>query len=285
MMRDSGLLFGFGLASGAAVAIGAVVCVLAAAPTSAWMLTVGGWVAGAAIAWGLARTAHSPALLNAMVVVGLVACALPLILGPELDGVRRWLQLGPMTLNAALLTAPAMIVALGLSGGWRWAAAPAVAILLALQPDASQATAFACAVGVAGLLSPLRRDVAMALWATTGVAAALAWIRPDPLLPVAHVEQIIPLAWSVLPPLAVAAVASSLAVVASLALFATRHRPTRIAAAAVATWTAVSMAAPVVGAFPQPLVGAGAAPVLGLWIAVGLLAGRLRAQTLEPGEV
>lgn len=54
--------------------------------------------------------------------------------------------------------------------------------LLYLQPDASQSTAFALAIG-------LQQPLTLAI-------AALAWTRPDPLLPVPEVEGIIALAHS-----------------------------------------------------------------------------------------
>lgn len=56
----------------------------------------------------------------------------------------------------------------------------------------------------------------------------------------------------------------------------------RAAVAALLAWTLATLIAPALGAFPQPLVGVGASPILGLWLAVGLVAGASRRAVLEP---
>jgi len=64
-------------------------------------------------------------------------------LAPAQEGVHRWIDLGPLHVNVAALSLPAAIVALAFCGIWSrigGAFAAAIAVLLVLQPDASQAT-------------------------------------------------------------------------------------------------------------------------------------------------
>ena len=73
-----------------------------------------------------------------------------------------------------------------------------VGVLLVLQPDASQATAFGAGVSVILLRRPAPPTARAACIAVVLALIAAAWLRPDPLGPVAEVEGIIGLAarWS-----------------------------------------------------------------------------------------
>lgn len=51
-----------------------------------------------------------------------VAMALSLAIGPEVDGVHRWIAAGPLRLHAAALFGPAMLVALVRRADWHGAA-------------------------------------------------------------------------------------------------------------------------------------------------------------------
>ena len=124
---------------------------------------------------------------------------------PGVEGVRRWVSLGPLQLHAAFVALPVLIIVLGgirrrdvfRSATWFLPCALAIAAgVLVLQPDASQATAFAVAVTVVLFQRPpaYRSD-----WVAAGIVigcAMLAWSRPDPLDAVPHVEGIVRLAAS-----------------------------------------------------------------------------------------
>lgn len=284
MDRRDRTLLAAGLASFVAVALGALVCGLAGVPAVIWAINPVAWLVGAGLARGLSRRAPSAGTLQVIGATVLCACTLPLVAGPDLDGVRRWLSAGPLTVNMALLTLPIGIVAAGLLPTvWKWVVLPAVGMILVIQPDASQAAALACATVVLAVLGPGPRGVRFGAGVAAVLAAGLAMSRPDPTAPVPHVEQILSLAWTITPALAVAAAIAS--VTAALApwwsLRAEGHL--RAAVAALLAWTLATLIAPALGAFPQPLVGVGASPILGLWLAVGLLAGASRRGTLERG--
>lgn len=189
---------------------------------------------------------------------------------PGIDGVHRWLSLGPVTITIASIGVPVAIVLLGraqLPLPVRLAAMAAIWAILVAQPDASQATAFAAGSAIM-LARPGWRSltVLLALAATVGIA----WARPDPLAPVPEVEGIFTLAWTVSPLLALVA-ALSLAAAAALPAIATRHGTDKRTGLALFACLAIACLAPALGAFPVPVVGYGMGFPIGFLLAFGLL--------------
>jgi hypothetical protein len=180
-----------------------------------------------------------------------VALTAATLLAPGLEGVHRWL--GPLQMSP--LAAPWVLSALTQG---RPSAVPLALVLQAVhvaQPDAGQATAF----GIAAMVAAARRRVALPLAAM----AALAWMRPDPLAPVPHVELILGLAW------AVVGVGAPLALALLVAAPLGRLDRTGVA---MALYLGAAVAVTGIGAFPVPVLGFGAAHVVGAWTALGLIA-------------
>lgn len=261
-------LAGFALLSLLAVAIGCAVAAANGVPAGLWARNVGAWVVGAAVAWLIGRRTTRLSWFLLAAPVGIAAT----LAHPGLQGVHRWVAIGPLRLNAAAILVPAAAVALAvLAGrGWSWLAAAVTLALLVMQPDASQATAFGAAMLVilASLRAPVMARAGGAAAVVLGVAAA--WLRPDPLAPVPEVEGIIGLAAGAAP-VAVA----SLAVTALIPLLMAGR--TRAPALALAACLAATALAPALGAFPVPLVGMGVSPILGFWLGAGALAAANRA--------
>ena len=275
---STGLLLLFGGLSLAAVAIGALVCAQSGAPPGLWARNLATWLVGALAAAGLAA-GIGPRVLP------FVLWAAPLALGATFlgaghDGVHRWIQAGPLNINVAQLVLPTAVVALAvLSNTARSAWLPALACLgiLAWQPDASQATAFALAVVLVAVGCAATRPVKVAVALVSAALAAVAWLRPDPLQPVPEVEDVIELAAAQSPVLAVLAVAVLAALALAPAFGARRSSPDLLTAGAALTGLfALWAATPFLGHFPVPWVGLGPSAVLGAWLGVGLLAALMR---------
>ncbi|MBL8771289.1 MAG: hypothetical protein JNK30_07885 [Phenylobacterium sp.] len=262
----------FGAASLTAVALGAHVAAHSGVGAQRWGLNLAAWILGATAAAGVARLA-GPRAERVFVAAALLAVALTFA-AEGLQGVHRWLQVGPVRVNAAELLMPAAVVALAamdLRRPWPWVAAAAALLLLIAQPDASQATAVAVALVAAAAASPLRPVHRVAVAGLCAAAAAMAWIRPDPLAPVPEVEEIFRLAGEV-SPMAAAVAAVSLATASAAPLMLSRRsRAPAPPALALGGYFLVSAVSPLLGAFPTPLVGIGVSPVLGFWLAAGLL--------------
>jgi len=278
---DLRVLCFFALASAAAVALGSTGLALSGVSFGSWVRTPLAYCAGLMFGIGLMAVGRRRGMAMGAVVLTIVALAATL-LSPDQSGVRRWIDFGGLHLNVAALLLPLAIVALvdmALAGPILLALIAAIAALLAAQPDASQATAFAVA-GV--ILLARRRELSpgMRLIAMIGLAAfaVLAWSRPDPLQPVPDVEGI----FAVL-----AGESLLLASAAALALAASSLMPLRSRArgdergiafgAPLAGYFVTVALMPFLGAFPVPLVGLGMSFPIGYWLGMAFLCARAPA--------
>lgn len=273
----------FGLASLAAVGLGAAVCALSGVSAASWGRNLAAWLVGAVIAAALAaagRRIVSPGA--ALAVAGLAVAGLAAsFFNPAQEGVHRWIDAGPLHVNIAMVVLPSLSVVLAAAEDrWVvWGAAVAALILLVAQPDASQTTTLAAVLILVAAFRAPSRGVKAALILFAGVAAAAAWMRPDPLQPVAEVEEIVGLAFQVSPLIGGLALIL-LAVFAAVPAALTRpDARLKLAGAALSLCLAAWAVTPLFGAFPVPLVGVGMSPILGAWLGVGLLAATARART------
>ena len=225
------------------------------------------WLVSAAIAILLARRGW---LIGAATLVALVVIAFSFI-GPEQEGVHRWLGAGPIQLNAAALVLPLAIAAF-MRERW-WIAAPCfvlIAGVLAWQPDISQLAAFGLA---AAILGAARFGLLGAIIAPVLAAAAIAaclLLRPDTLEPVPHVEGIVFLAFSETPLIATGmTIGLALAALSPLLLWPIPSA--RPAALALAAYFSATSLAFLLGAYPVPLAGYGLSFVMGWWLGFAAL--------------
>ncbi|MXO74198.1 hypothetical protein GRI40_03040 [Altererythrobacter aerius] len=165
-------------------------------------------IAGAAWQYGAGAPSSYPLVNLAALAVGLIiiplmrrvpdgaalaaapaAALIALGFGPAIDGVERWLAIGPLRLHALMLTGPMLAVTLQRRGGWTGAAAAgATGLLILAQPDRAASFALVAATAAAGLV---RRDrPAMVAFVVTLATGALCMLRADPLEPVQFVEGV-----------------------------------------------------------------------------------------------
>ncbi len=247
-------------------------------------ILVGGWIAEA---HGVSKSAYLPNLLA--LVLGVVffvllrrasletsAARLPTIaailvlatlFAPGLEGVHRWLPLGPLRLHASSAFVPWAFVGLLSSSSKTlrrtWVLLATIQAIHVLQPDAGQASALAAGAAPL-LLSSRRKNPGAVLVALVLVSlAAVTWLRRDPLPPVDHVERILFLAFAK-GPSGVAMVVFGASVL--LVPFVLRTS-SRDVGAALVLYLAAAFVVTFFGNFPVPVFGAGAGPVLG-WYAL-----------------
>lgn len=262
----------------AAVGTGCALLVMLGAPSRMPIMN------GAALLAGLVGTAllalgrHQGTAMAGDIVLLLASALLPLtaMIGPDANGVARWLVIGGLTLQPSLIVVP--LVALGVAlrpSSIRIAASAIAASGLALQPDPGGA-----AMLLAGLAVPLidedrRRVIGVAGVVGAGIGLAVAQAQSIALPPVAFVEQIIPdaVAAGLLPAL-LALAAAMLMMIPAMA------RPLRAPHFAfLAVWIA-ALGMALLGPYPTPVIGFGGSGVLGFVLSAGLLA--LGAQALRP---
>ncbi len=195
---------------------------------------------------------------------------LPLIMGPNLDGIRRWIGLGPVQLHAAMLLLPSLLALLPrLDPKAQSLAVLFAAIAIAAQPD--RASALALLGGAVGLALIQRNRWAGASVAIALLSVAATFMRADPLGPVPFVESVLPDAWVMSPLLAIIL---ALTLIAAIALPARQGSEMWPLAGALAGFAIASF----IGAYPTPLIGYGAAPIIGL--ALGLAMSKPRSPAL-----
>ena len=229
--------------------------------------------------------ARSPA--GWIIVLTLLGIAVPLI--GDAPGPERWASLGPVNLYMAPLLLPSFLVACsvwiargGRSQPFALTAIVGASVLLAAQPDASQALALLAASAVAVARSPSGSAVSIVALAFAALATAWAFSQPDPLQPVAHVEGVFALALGHSLFAGAAVIASAAALVVGLHLNSSGGRTWL---SVVAVYYAVLFACSVAGLTPAPLIGYGAGPLLGFGLMVAAASGLDAKVARPPGFV
>lgn len=260
------------LAIYAAVAGTAGLGVMAAAdaPKTALAIQTAALAIGGVIAWLLARGRSPVSLPFALSGLGLgtILIGLPLLFGPDVEGVRRWLGLGPLLIQPAMIVLPPMV--------WLYARrdtlwvgrglAMVAAGLLALQPDQAGGLALATALLTWVII---RRQTADAM----AFAAAMAFqfwaaMGGDPLGSVAHVELAGETVFAANPVLGVIAWIILLTLPLPFMFF---RRPDPANAMLASLWIGLIGAA-IFKNYPEPIIGYSASLALGWMISLGLAA-------------
>jgi cell division protein FtsW (lipid II flippase) len=185
-----------------------------------------------------------------------------------LDGVHRWLYAGSLGLHAAAIVAPVMIACVATAPSRRAAIAIAVAtgILLALQPDAAQATSFAAGCAVIFIHDRrLGTRVTAVVLVALLACAIVSVVRKDPLQPVRYVEGIFNLVSARGPAWALLGSFTLLLLPVPYILGWMRSR--QALSLALGVYVAMVTIAPAWGTFPVPIMGYGVSPILGYFIA------------------
>lgn len=186
-------------------------------------------------------------------------------------GVHRWVPVGGFRLHAAAIVAPILIVCIAALARRQPVAATAVAVVsttvIALQPDAAQATSLAVAAAIilTRELRGRRAHVMTGLALLLG-ASVLAFVKDDPLPPVRHVEGIFGAVASMGAVWAVGGALSLLLLpVPFFVLWAYSRNSVPLALGA---YIALTVLAPAWGTFPVPVMGYGVSPILGYFLAL-----------------
>jgi cell division protein FtsW (lipid II flippase) len=262
------------VASLAAIAAGCVAMAESGVAPSSWLRSVVAWIVGGGLAWLLARYGE-PRSASIGAVALTTAALIATLFAPSVEGVHRWLDIGPLHINAAAFFLPAVIVGLSavrIAKPIGLVIALVTATVLLAQPDASQVTSFAIAASVLIARSTLTRRWKACAFLIAAFFAICGWTRADTLQPVAEVEQIFAMCVAVSPILAfIAGLALVAAALAPLARSSPTGHPARDAELGLAAYLVTISIVPFFGWFPVPLVGLGMSFPVGWWLGMGLL--------------
>ena len=263
----------WGVLAWAAAAVGAGCALLLAMGAPPRMIMVNGAALlvglSALVVVGMSGQTRVSELLGDFALLG-AAALLPLtaFAGPEAGGVARWLVIGGLTIQPAMVVVP--VVALGVAlrpSAARIAAAVLAALGLTMQPDPGGAAMLLLGLGTPLLMAGHRRAIDLIGPVAAAVALAVAQARTVPLPPVPFVEHVIQDALRSGPLAAMLALAAALLMLSPAAV-----RPLRAPHLAfLGVWVGALLAA-LFGTYPTPVLGFGGSGVLGYMLSAGLLA-------------
>lgn len=237
-------------------------------------------VNGAALAiaglW-IAFAPPPPSSTGRRVLIGalLLLLFVPLLTGPSLSGVTRWLPLGPFQLHAGMLTVPLLAVLAGEEPDYAPGVLSIALLAAALQPD--MATGAALMLAAVGLYDATR-DWRHAVFAVVAFAASLVAAMRGELPAQPYVERVIFLLARTDP---LAALGLLAALVSSFYLIVAALPGREPARKALAGSLFGFSFAGLVSNYPSALIGYGASPILGFGLALGLLAAQPRTQAFR----
>ncbi|GMM92971.1 hypothetical protein [Qipengyuania sp. MTN3-11] len=208
-----------------------------------------------------------PVARRILLVVALAALFLPILTGPSISGVARWLPLGPVSLHAGMLCVPALAVMAADDPDHAPAILSIALFAAVLQPD--MATGAAIMLATAGLYDATR-DWKLGIVAIVAFFASLVAAVNGELAAQPFVEHVI-FRLALTDPLAALGLLGAL--VASLLLILHGFPGREGARKALAGSLFGFSFAGLVSNYPSALVGYGAAPILGFGIGLGLMLG------------
>ena len=253
---------GIACATGAVI-LGLAYMAMAGAPTRYLEINVSALAIGLAMLALLGRSVvarHEWTSGAIMAMAGaLLATAL---LGAEVDGAARWVNLGGLAIQPSLILLPVMLVAFSRSRNVLATAGILVAAAaMALQPDRAMAGMLALCLAVLAIIRRDRHAVVALAAGVTGFAATLA--RADTLPAARYVDQILYSSFDVHTGAGLAVLGGSALLLFPAIVGWNRDADNRATYAAFgAAWFAAIMAA-ALSNYPTPIVGYGGSAIIG----------------------
>lgn len=244
------------------VALGVLAMIFSGISPAFWGQQVAAWVVLALFAQPLHHVAKCLPV-SAWSVFLLIPLAATLF-GEEIEGVRRWLDLGVVNVNTAMLVLPALLAMLHRTKH-PFPTLLAAAAILSLQPDLSQLAAFSAAA-----LPLLWRHRKERLWVSASVLALAMLVTrclllPTAVEPVSYCEGILSMLGDISPLLKAAGVAALAAIPAFFgARFLHLKQPQSLSLTA---YYAVTILFIFSGEYPVPFIGFGLSPIAGYGLA------------------
>lgn len=201
-----------------------------------------------------------PAWACFAVLLGLLA--LPLLTGPEVNGVRRWLPFGVLPVHAGMLALPLLLRLAARHREDGVVAVPGAILIALLQPDAGSAAGLT--FGAIGLYH-VAQDWRIGVIAAAGFFATIFAALRGELAPQPFVERVLVDAAFASLPMAIALLVALGAGFAAILFAVKLPRAERFAiGGTLFGFTAIS----VMNTYPTPLLGFGAAPIIGYALAL-----------------
>jgi len=242
------------------VALGVLAMIVGGVSPALWGQQAAAWLVLGLLAFALRRAAAR--IPDAVWSAALLLFLALSLLGQEVGGARRWVNLIVFHAHAAMLVLPALLVVLG-RANMPYPALLASAAVLCVQPDMTQLAAFSAAA--LPVLWRRRGNLRFACAAALAGMIILCLQRPVQIEPVPYCEGILTMLRERSALLAAAGVIALWAVPARWAFGFLAQRRTYMLSLAVyyAVWMLLSAS----GHCPVPLMGFGLSPIAGYYLA------------------
>ncbi|WAA08817.1 hypothetical protein [Fervidibacillus albus] len=192
---------------------------------------------------------------------------------PGLEGVHRWISIGPIRFYVASIVLPLLMIGLweiSKKSNWKtpMIITMGVALLLAFQPDASQATAFIISMAIILFNKISKRAHRLSVLGLFSFIIILSWQYLDHLPPVPYVEEIVKMVanmgvgWFVLGII-------SLGILPLPFFFPPQHA--RLPSIGLGVYFIIVLISTLFGNFPVPIMGYGISPIIGYFVAIAWL--------------
>ena len=203
----------------------------------------------------------------------IVLLFIPLASGPYLNGIARWLPVGPFAVHSGALFLPALVVLAARDEEYAPSMLLAALLAASLQPDA--ATALAVMLSAVGLYNANKDWRLVPVAGIALFASMVAALRGE--LPAQPFVERVLVSLAFQQPLA--ALALAFALLAGFLIVAHGINAERRVRHALAGCLFGFTLAAVFSNYPSILIGYGAAPILGFGLAIGLATGKARQTT------
>lgn len=211
---------------------------------------------------------------NSFYIFSILICLLLMILtfiNPSMKGVHRWLSIGMIRFNVAMIVLPILIINL-----WKIshiinfkalvATTFVISVLLLIQPDASELTGFAIPMMVMLYSTTEKKYLSTFSTFILSILIVLSWVFLDSLPPVTYVEGILNLVhsmgltWLILGVLCL--------IILPLPFILSPPRNLKLPSICIGLYFIIIIISTFFGNFPVPLMGYGISPIIGYFISI-----------------
>lgn len=256
--RALGVLCAIGAAS-----LGIVYMVIAGAPMRYLRINIGALGIGLSMLGMLGHAATADRRWTDAAIVTMAGTLLATaLLGAEVDGAARWVNLAGLAIQPSLILLPVLLVAFARScSATATTGIVIAAVAMALQPDRAMAGMLALSVAI---LTVIRRDRHTVIAFAAGVAGfAATLMRADTLPAAPYVDQILYSSFDVHAGAGLAVWGGAALMLVPAIVGFSRDPDNRVVYAAFGTAWFAAIVAAALGNYPTPVVGYGGSAIIG----------------------
>ena len=207
-----------------------------------------------------------------IITISMALCFLILtFLFPGMEGVHRWVSLGFIRVNAAIIVLPLILIALwhlvqtkGVKIGFTITIG--IVLLLLFQPDASQLTGFAIPAMIMLFSKVNSKTLRLLIASIFSIFVISSWVYLDNLPPVDYVERIVYMVANMGNLWLFLGIISLIILPLPFLLFPPKNA--ELLSSCIGIYFIIVIISTLFGNFPVPLMGYGISPIIGYFISI-----------------